>query len=685
MKKFLSLIAVALAFFANSASAQKLTVNNIEMAPGGDGELVIGIDYTEPVWSLEFNIEIPAGITADFENAVKGELMNNDKHKIELTGTKLMMYPGDFGDYMFAAASGTVAKIPLKADADVPEGVLEIKLTEISAANEEGDALPIDDMTIEVKIAAEAGPYVEPEGTHQLENGLGNLKPGEYTNIGAWGGTWSGNQIENERDWSKFDYLWIKYKDFTGAINFGIMYNEWIASQSWGEQYKDETVAIKDPYGVIGIKINHTDTYVNGNAKENGEYIGDIFSKHIREIFIQATDGGSNITIEEMWLGSEEDYLKAVEDNKYVDETVYKDVIVNGDLSGEDVSCFFSKEWAPSGQIQNSRIVNGAIEVNSFAKISQDWDSQFWIRLPQKLAKGTKFKVSFDVMATVQTKADFQAHNEPGDWKGNFEQVPFDTEWSTFEGTYSSPNDDFHSIAFNLTKAEDITYYFKNIKVEIPEDAVTEGDTYTPEAAPYKEAEGTHQLAGNRLGFLKAGDYAPGAWGGQWSGNNIANERDWSDFDYFWIKYSGFTGAINFGIMYSEWLATQSWGEQYKDETVKVEDPEGVIGIKINKTDTYATGNAKENGAYVGDIFAKHIREVFIQATAGDSKITIEEFWIGSEEDYLKAVEEAQTATGIKSFSAAKKVEGIYNLAGQKVDKNYKGIVIVNGKKMMMK
>ena len=55
MKKFLSLIAVALAFFANSASAQKLTVNNIEMAPGGDGELVIGIDYTEPVSALFIN------------------------------------------------------------------------------------------------------------------------------------------------------------------------------------------------------------------------------------------------------------------------------------------------------------------------------------------------------------------------------------------------------------------------------------------------------------------------------------------------------------------------------------------------------------------------------------------------------------------------------------------------------
>ena len=708
MKKFYSFFVLAFLFVCNAFAGGTLTTNKVSLAPGAEGNLVISIEFSEKLWSAEFMLALPEGITADIDKATKGSIVP-EIFKLDPTekdeGILIGLYPSDFSESTFTSESGDIISIPIKADETLEAGDLEATISGISFVGLE-ESEDLDDVTYKITIEAEAGPYVEPEGTHKLENGLGNLKPGEYKDIQNWGGCWSGNQIENERDWSKFDYLWIKYKDFSGSINFGIMYNEWIATQNWGEQYKDETVALKDPYGVIGVKINHTDKYVNGNAKENGSYVGDIYSQHIREIFIQGTGAGS-VTIEEIWLGSEEDYLKAVEDNKYVDETVYKDIMINGDLAGDDVSCFFSKEWAPSEQIQNSRIVEldegdakvKAIAVNSFAKISKDWDSQFWIRMPQKLAAGTKFKISFDYKASAKTSVDTQCHNEAGQYI-HYQCVGtlnFTDEWQTLEGEFTVPaecngsdnpsgyKNDFHSIALNLTKAEDMVYYFKNFKIEIPEDAVTEGDTYTPEAAPYKEAEGTHQLAGNRLGFLKAGDYAPGTWGGQWSGNNIANERDWSDFDYFWIKYSGFTGAINFGIMYSEWLATQSWGEQYKDETVKVEDPEGVIGIKINKTDTYATGNAKENGAYVGDIFAKHIREVFIQATAGDSKITIEEFWIGSEEDYLKAVEEAQTATGIKSFSAAKKVEGIYNLAGQKVDKNYKGIVIVNGKKMMMK
>ena len=41
--------------------------------------------------------------------------------------------------------------------------------------------------------------------------------------------------------------------------------------------------------------------------------------------------------------------------------------------------------------------------------------------------------------------------------------------------------------------------------------------------------------------------------------------------------------------------------------------------------------------------------------------------------------------TGIAAVKTANKVAGtqMYNLAGQKVGKDYKGIVIVNGKKML--
>ena len=43
------------------------------------------------------------------------------------------------------------------------------------------------------------------------------------------------------------------------------------------------------------------------------------------------------------------------------------------------------------------------------------------------------------------------------------------------------------------------------------------------------------------------------------------------------------------------------------------------------------------------------------------------------------------TAIDVVKANTAVKAEGIYNLAGQKVNSNYKGLVIINGKKVVLK
>ena len=144
----------------------------------------------------------------------------------------------------------------------------------------------------------------------QIEGGIGNLViPGTYENIGAWGGTWSGNQLANEKDWSAYEYVWVKYSGFSGAINFGVMYSEFKSHESWGDSFYDATVALTGSSGIAAIKLDNTSVYVKGNAEEGGKYVGDVYAKHIREVFIQATSGGSNVTLEEMCVGSEEEYL----------------------------------------------------------------------------------------------------------------------------------------------------------------------------------------------------------------------------------------------------------------------------------------------------------------------------------------------------------------------------------------
>ena len=305
----------------------------------------------------------------------------------------------------------------------------------------------------------------------------GSLQWTTYENIGAWAGTWSG--VDN-RDWMAYDYVWMEYSGFSGAINFGVTYSEWEAHQSWGEQYKGVTVALGDEAGVVGIKLDKTTLYVKGDAETNGQFIGDPYAQHVRELFIQATSGGSNVTIVGIYVGSEAEFAAA--------KAAYAVPMTNL----VNAECFFAKEGPAPEIFPAVADEDGVIAVTSAAGASQDWDTQFWIRTPGIIPQGTSITVTFDYMATSNVSASTQIHNEPGQYVhwaaiGN---VPFNTGWQSFEATTKIPSecsgnkhsdgdwlDLFHSIAFNLSidKANEVTFYFKNIKLEVKEADLTAG------------------------------------------------------------------------------------------------------------------------------------------------------------------------------------------------------------------
>ncbi len=163
----------------------------------------------------------------------------------------------------------------------------------------------------------------------------------------------------------------------------------------------------------------------------------------------------------------------------------WTDLITNGDLEGDDVACFYSKENASSPF--PSVITDGVgvdesrgIMVHSAAGATQDWDAQFWINLPEILPEGTKYRGSFSYRASMDATADTQSHADPSDYI-HYEMIGspnFTTDWQTytFEGAITAqqagPNSTgglMHSIAFNLSKnkANDIDFFFDNIKFEV--------------------------------------------------------------------------------------------------------------------------------------------------------------------------------------------------------------------------
>ena len=159
----------------------------------------------------------------------------------------------------------------------------------------------------------------------------------------------------------------------------------------------------------------------------------------------------------------------------------WTDLITNGDMEGDDVSCFYSKEnaSAPFPSIITDGVgVNGSrgIMVHSAAGAAQDWDAQFWINLPETLPSGTKYRVSFDYRASMGASADTQAHRDPSDYIhwAMIGSPSFTTEWQTYTKedtitTEQSGEGTMHSIAFNLSKdrANDIDFFFDNIKFEV--------------------------------------------------------------------------------------------------------------------------------------------------------------------------------------------------------------------------
>ena len=174
-----------------------------------------------------------------------------------------------------------------------------------------------------------------------------------------------------------------------------------------------------------------------------------------------------------------------------------------------------------------------------------------------------------------------------------------------------------------------------------------------------------------------------GSWKGNWWNLNEDMNADISGYDYLWIDYDGFEGAIQFGIFYSEWQKTESWGEVWYTDQVDLTDAAGVVGIKIEKTKIIETGIGGVESEYKGDIYAKHARQVFTQDKGKASKINIKGIYLGSEADF-----EAAKAGGsaINSVKKAANADGaIYNVAGQKVNASYKGLVIKNGKKYIQK
>jgi hypothetical protein len=143
-------------------------------------------------------------------------------------------------------------------------------------------------------------------------------------------------------------------------------------------------------------------------------------------------------------------------------------------------------------------------------------------------------------------------------------------------------------------------------------------------------------------------EYA-GTWAGNWWNLEENMNLDITAYDYLWIDYDGFEGAIQFGIFYSEWQKTESWGEVWYTDQVDLTDAAGIVGIPVEKTKIIEKGVGGVDSEFKGDVYAKHARQVFTQDKGKASKINIKGIYLGTKEQYEAALAGASAINAVKA------------------------------------
>ena len=197
--------------------------------------------------------------------------------------------------------------------------------------------------------------------------------------------------------------------------------------------------------------------------------------------------------------GLEPVYIDDYKEVTYIDPSTLDwsdNILKNGDLSGDDMSEFVLKnndvedpetlpvEKTAFGDAFEIDVETAARPTNEDGSVGgNDYDAQFFVRLPYVLPKGKKFNLEFDLYAEEINTLAIAAHAEPGQWKANISSVKTDPAVDAVHyQEYLTAPEDMRTIAINLAVATDATYAFSNFSVQVVKDDMAEIEAATTEA-----------------------------------------------------------------------------------------------------------------------------------------------------------------------------------------------------------
>lgn len=326
------------------------------------------------------------------------------------------------------------------------------------------------------------------------------------------------------------------------------------------------------------------------------------------------------------------------------------------DLANLDFSKEGTKAIGGWGMSFESKIVDGACVI-SHGETTNPWDAQ--VNFENVYPKGAKIQLTMEAKGTVEgsIKAGLQNPNKYQGC-GDFDDIKLTTAYQTFTKTVTCSGDNAKRLLLSVGQYNG-TISIKNVKIEalaVPQETVTISPSgYSTYAAYYP-------VAYSDLG-LKAYTVKLNAEKTEIVMNEVEG-----------VVPAGVAVLLK-GKADTDYALTKADGWQNVTSDLKMSD-----GTITSTTSVNVYGLATVDGQ---DGFYKAFGEQKIPAKCAYLEVANS----ASLAKFYSLGDHSGSTTGITSVKneAAGNNAPMYNLAGQSVDKGYKGIVIKNGKKIVLK
>ena len=497
--------------------------------------------------------------------------------------------------------------------------------------------------------------------------------------------------------------------DFCGRIEYEA--NKWTKIEKAIQVTSSHTTKSGTPYEFRSVCFNLSSTAF---TEGNNLYIDDIsMVMSDEEPIIQNQGSNDNTFINFLKFGTETNDSCWGQDksgNPYACTTfTLKDPVGMGqapveDIDGKKTITFstmgFTTEQVPDldslGNEQPDTINGGILMKNIYkwsdgslvggtgTKEPDKYAYQLFITTPHKFKEGEKYRLVFWVRADKEASLNTQAHYGPGQYKnyGSFggpSDFPVTTEWKKYElgvnedKTISSGARNSYSICFDCYQLKEANkYYFRfeelsftDSNVEISERLLGSADIALPVNDGGDEPLFTSVDVSDLLNTFKVEDF------------DFMNEHGNV------LKLIGQTVPEEEGDEPDEiFVPVDSWTDGGFVNAQGYFIGEDINGIEVGLDEDSFDGNKIDfhvwNNPEAGISFAdgNTVKTRLCISKGGWYYI----FYV------TLMSQEAYEATGISVVKTTKTGNGqIYNLAGQRVDNSYKGLVIKNGKKVLQK